>query len=256
MLDALIGSSATYIFVFMRMTGMIGFNPMLTRQNVPGMVRTALIFAMTILVAPTVDASGIVLVGTIDMIFFMVVELFIGLVLGIVFQFFYYILFFVGDLLDMQFGMSMSKAFDPGTNIQISVTGNFLGIIFVLYVFATGGFHTLIQIFALSYEFVGIGAAQITQEFLKQVLEAFMLAFSLGIQLSLPFIAAEFVLEASMGILMKLIPQIHVFVINIQFKLLLGVSLLFLFASPIASFMDNYISIMFDELQRLLASMA
>ncbi len=53
-----------------------------------------------------------------------------------------------------------------------------------------------------------------------------------------------------MGVLMKLIPQIHVFVINIQFKLLLGILMLLAFSSPIASFIDNYMRIMLENLQR------
>lgn len=72
----------------------------------------------------------------------------------------------------------------------------------------------------------------------------------MALRLTLPFIAAEFVLELSMGVLMKLIPQIHVFVINIQFKLLLGILLLLAFSSPIASFVDNYMRIMWENLQR------
>ena len=48
---------------------------------------------------------------------------------------------------------------------------------------------------------------------------------------------------------MKLIPQIHVFVINIQLKLLMGMVLLLAFASPIASFVDNYMRVMLENLQ-------
>ena len=68
--------------------------------------------------------------------------------------------------------------------------------------------------------------------------------------MALPFMAAEFVLELSMGVLMKLIPQIHVFVINIQFKLLLGILLLLAFANPIATFTDHYMRLMLENLQR------
>ena len=52
-----------------------------------------------------------------------------------------------------------------------------------------------------------------------------------------------------MGILMKLIPQIHIFVINIQFKMLLGLILLLAFAAPVSSFLDNYMRIMLENLQ-------
>lgn len=49
-------------------------------------------------------------------------ELFVGLACGFVFQVYYYMLFFAGDWMDMHFGMSMAKVFDPGTSIQASMS--------------------------------------------------------------------------------------------------------------------------------------
>ena len=59
-----------------------------------------------------------------------------------------------------------------------------------------------------------------------------------------------------MGVLMKLIPQIHIFVINIQFKMILGLLLLLAFAGPVASFTDNYMRIMFENLQYAFSALA
>lgn len=80
----------------------------------------------------------------------------------------------------------------------------------------------------------------------------FASVFSLVIRLSLPFVAAMFVSEVSMGVLMKLVPQIHVFVISVQFKILLGLLLMILFASPITAFLDNYMTLMFENMERAL----
>ncbi len=55
-----------------------------------------------------------------------------------------------------------------------------------------------------------------------------------------------------MGVLMKLVPQIHVFVISVQFKILLGLLLMILFASPITAFLDNYMTLMFENMERAL----
>ena len=74
----------------------------------------------------------------------------------------------------------------------------------------------------------------------------FTSVFNLAVRLVFPFVAAEFILEIGMGILMKLIPQIHIFVINMQFKILLAIIMLFILAKPITVFLENYILIMFD----------
>jgi flagellar biosynthetic protein FliR len=146
----------------------------------------------------------------------------------------------------------MARAFDPGTNLQVSVSGNVLQLVFVLYFFAVNGHLLLIKIMASSYGIVGMGAISIGPELGKYVVSVFLDSFSLAMRLALPFIAASFVLEIAMGVLMKLIPQINVFTIHFQIKIFFGLILLFLFAVPITEFIDSYTYKMFISLQKLL----
>jgi len=134
----------------------------------------------------------------------------------------------------------------------MSVTGSVLQLVFVLYFFAVNGHLLLIKIMASSYGIVGMGAVNIGPELAKYAISIFLDAFSLAIRLSLPLVAASFVLEIAMGILMKLIPQINVFSIHFQIKIMFGFILLFLFAVPITEFIDSYMYKMFVSLQKLL----
>lgn len=245
-------SSQVYLLVFVRLGGMIGFNPLLSRRNLPAMARVGLILTLTLLLAPQLIPAGGGTLGSLDLVMAMIRELLLGLVLGFVFQIFYYLLFFVGDLMDTQFGMSMAKVFDPGTNVQMSISGNLLTIVFCLYLFATDSHLLLIQIFAQSFAIIPPGEFTLTVQVASVVLELFVAVFDLAMRLAIPFIAAQLILEMSMGVLMKLIPQIHVFVINIQFKMLLGILLLLLFAGPITSFLSNYLELMFENIQGVL----
>ena len=250
MLDSIITNTPAWLLVFARMGGLLGMNPLFSRRNVPTMVRAGLTFLMTVLIAPGISEVGLSGSGSLELAFGMLRELFVGFACGFVFQIYYYMLFFAGDLLDTQFGLSMAKVFDPGTNIQMSISSNLLNLLFVLYIFATDGHLLMVKIFATSFEVLPAGGVSFSPESAQFFIELFVSAFSMALRLTLPFIAAEFVLELSMGVLMKLIPQIHVFVINIQFKLLLGILLLLAFSSPIASFVDNYMRIMWENLQR------
>lgn len=250
MLNSILSNTTVWLLVFARMGGLIGMNPLFSRRNVPSMVRMGLIFLLTLLVAPGLSAPELAGWNSLDLFVGLLRELFVGLACGFVFQIYYYMLFFTGDLMDMQFGLSMAKVFDPGTNIQMSISSNLLNIVFALFIFATNSHLLLIQVFTASFQILPLGGASFSPECAQFFLELFIGAFSLGLRLALPFMAAEFVLELSMGVLMKLIPQIHVFVINIQFKLLLGILLLLAFANPIATFTDHYMRLMLENLQR------
>ena len=249
MVTSLIANSPAWMLTFARLAGMLGMNPLFARRNVPSAARAALVFLMTAILAPgltvTLDAQS-----SAQLLWAMLKELFVGYVCGYVFQVFYYMLFFAGDLMDTHFGMSMAKVFDPGTSIQMSVSGSLLNILFILYIFITDSHLMLVRLFVDTFRILPLGTMTFSQDSARFMLDLFTAGFQLALQLVLPFMAAEFVLELAMGILMKLIPQIHIFVINIQFKMILGLLLLLAFASPTASFLDNYMRLMLENLQR------
>lgn len=245
-----------YMLVFLRMAGMLFLNPILSRKNIPTQFRIALVLGITLLVAPNIDTAKMVINGDVALVAAMFYELIIGVLLNYVFQIFYYMLFFAGDLLDFQFGLSMAKIFDPGTNIQMSVSGNILNILFIMYFFVTDCHLQFIKIMASSFTLLPVGAMQISDNIAAFGLDLFISVFSLILKLVLPYIAMEFVIEIAMGILMKLIPQIHVFVINIQFKLLLAFILLLVFAQPMSEFIDKYIGSLFLSLEKMISVVA
>ena len=244
-----------YVLVFARLAGLVFFNPLLSRRNVPTQIRAGLVLLLTILVSPSVDASAVT-PDSFDLIIGIIKELFIGFLCGFVYQVFYYLLLFAGDWLDTEFGMAMAKVFDPATNMQISVTGNLLTLLFTCYLFATGSHLVLIQIFALSFRLVPLGAVNISPEAFQFALTLFVDVFSLALRLLLPFTVAEFSLQIVLGIMMKLVPQIHAFVINFQLKLAMGLTMLLLLSPIIASFIDNYITIMLENIQRAIVTLA
>lgn len=248
-LSLAVESLSAYILVFCRMGGMVFFNPLLARRNLPSQFKVALVLGITLLLTPQVSVGMPAIMTDFAFLWAMIKELAVGFGCGFIFQIFYYLLFTAGDVIDMGFGLSMAKAFDPGTNIQISMSGNFLQLLFVLYIFATDCHLLLIQMFASSYDIVGIGAVTFGPDVSGFVVRLFPAAFTMVMQLAMPFIAAAFVLELAMGILMKLVPQINVFVIHFQLKIILGFTLLFLFAQPMTEFLQRYIQTMFLSMQ-------
>lgn len=248
-------SMALICLVFCRMAGTILLNPVFSRKNMDVRIKMTLVLCLTLLIYPTQSAAGLQGMADIEIIFAMISELFVGAVLSYVFSVYYYMLFFAGDIMDTQFGLSMAKVFDPGSNTQLSVSSNILNIVFLLYFFLTDSHLLMIRIFASSYDIIPPGAQEIVWNLYGFAATLFSSVFLLAFRLAMPFIAAEFVLEIALGILMKLIPQIHVFVINIQLKILLGLLLLLAFAGPVTAFLDNYLVIMLKNSQDVLRVM-
>lgn len=80
----------------------------------------------------------------------------------------------------------------------------------------------------------------------------FLACMLLAVKLAMPILAAELLGEVGMGVLMKAIPQINAFVINIELKVIIGLLLFFLLLTPINEFLLELESGMLSELGRIL----
>ncbi len=245
-----------FALIFCRVGGMILFNPLLSRKNIPSQFRLALVLGISILLASTTAAGAVSSLTGFSLFFALARELFVGFCFGMLFQMYYYMLFVAGDIIDTGFGLSMAKAFDPGTNIQLSLSGNLFQLIFVVYFFITDCHLIFIRLIVSTFDIVGLGAANFGADVGSFICTQFVYSFGLIMHLAAPFIAASFVLEIAMGVLMKLIPQINVFSIHFQFKIILGMGLLFLFAVPMTNFLQKYLNELFVQMQNLLRVIA
>jgi flagellar biosynthetic protein FliR len=244
-----------YILVLCRLAGALLFNPIFSRRNMPAQLPLGIALGVSLLLSPSLAATTEAVTGTLPLFAAVVRELLVGLVWGLVFQIFYYMLFLAGDLIDIGAGLSMAKVFDRDSNIQMSLSGNIFQLIFVFYLFTTNSHLAFIRMAADSFQIVGPGEALAGVNLSVFMLNAFLNAFSLAIRLAMPFTAATMTLEFTLGVLMKLVPQIHVFSIHFQIKVLLGLTLLYLFSVPMASFIDDYMGVLFRQLQEVLYTM-
>lgn len=74
----------------------------------------------------------------------------------------------------------------------------------------------------------------------------------LAVKLAFPLIAIEFLTEMGIGILMKIVPQMNLFVLNIQIKVLMGLAVIIFFISPIGDYFGRLITQMMDTMQEIL----
>ena len=125
----------------------------------------------------------------------------------------------------------------------------------MLLFFAGNGHHTLLRIFLTSGEVVPFGRAAFGENVYAAIIELFITCTVMGIKLCMPILAAELLGQVGMGILMKVIPQINVFAINIELKVIIGLTLLLLMMAPFSEYLLHAESEMLRQLQVLLAGM-
>jgi flagellar biosynthetic protein FliR len=78
---------------------------------------------------------------------------------------------------------------------------------------------------------------------------------SLILRLAMPMLAVQLFVEVGVGILMKTIPQINIFVINIQAKILIGLVIFLILFFPMADFLLSLVNTLIQSMSDLLGSM-
>ncbi len=241
-----------FTLILMRMSGFILLNPILGRKNIPALVKAGMIFVLTFAIYSFSENAAFDVESTVEYGLLLLKEFVAGYVLGFATELFFLILSFGGHIIDFQMGLSMATVYDPQSNAQIPVTGGMFQAWLMLLFFAVDGHLALMQILIKSAEIVPYGGIIITQNLPQRMLEIFMQCIEMAVKMSMPILAAEFLVEIGVGILNKAVPQISVFVINIQIKLIVGLLLLVILFSPMGEYMNKIISEMMKTLSGIL----
>lgn len=245
-----------FMMIMARMTGFVLFNPIFGRRGIPGMVKSGLILLLSVTVyamAPAAPAAPRLLL---ELALMFLLELALGYVLGLVVNFFFYIPLLAGGVIDTQMGMSMGATYDPGAQSSVSTVDALLNVLMSLIFFAANGHHTLLRILLTSGELVPFGAVALGGELYSALLALFIDCTLLAVKLCMPVLAAELLGQIGMGVLMKAIPQINVFAINIELKVLIGLGLVLALMTPFSEFLLEAERTMLQSIQRLLPMMA
>ena len=243
-----------YLFelVLMRVTGFIVANPLFGRNNYPNLVKAGFIMVLSVFVWSMADTAVTPPATLIELVVRLLLEFGVGITLAFVMRVFFTVVQVGGEVLDAQMGLNMAQVYDASSQINMTVTASLLNVLMVLTFFAENGHYTLLRIFLSSGEVVPYGTATLGQAVASGVAEVFFSCMVLSLKLAFPILAAELLGELGMGILMKAIPQINAFVINIELKVIIGLLLLFVFLTPINEFLLEVEGDMLTALGRIL----
>jgi len=247
------GALTLFLYIAMRMSGFILFNPILGRSTFPGLFRIGFIMTLSVAVYSAYGGAAEAPPAMLEYVVRLLLELGIGFAVGMMMRFFLYIPEQAGEIIDTQMGMSMAKNYDPSAHSSLTTTATILNLLMVLLFFAANGHLTLLRLMLTSGEIVPFGTAAFGADMAEHMAELFLECTLLSVKLSLPILAAELMGQVGMGILMKAIPQINVFAINIELKVLIGLLLLLFLLAPISDFLMEVELDMLAEVRRLLA---
>ena len=197
-------------------------------------------------------SENVVIGSFIEYILLLLKEFVIGYFVGFIVSLFQYVVLFAGGITDFMMGLSMATIFDPQSNSSSALTATLLNYMFTLIFFAIDGHIALFRILITMREIIPYQSLSINPEVFPMMLELFATCTLLGVQMAFPMIALELLGEAGVGILMRTIPQINIFAINIQMKIIVGLLALIVLVGPFGDFINNLILTMVEQVKTVI----
>jgi len=249
-------SADYFILMVMRMSGLVLSSPIFGRVNVPIIAKIGLVVSLSYLMfniyPQVVDIQYTTLLGY---VFLCAGELLLGMALAYVTNVFFSLTAFTaGQLIDMQVGYGIVNVFDAQNNTQVPMMGNVLNIMLIMLFFLVQGHMRLIEILYLTLERMPLGTLVFSPAIGWTTLEIFTRAFMLGVMMALPIIASGLTIEFGFGMMMRAVPQIHMFIVGIPLKMIVGIILFTLTLPVYAGFSTRIFDELFLGIEKMFAN--
>ena len=249
-------SADYFILIIFRMSGIVFSSPIFGRVNVPNIAKIGLVLSLGFLMFNIFPQTAVIQYTTLlGFVFVCAGELLLGMALAYVTNvFFSLVAFTAGQLIDMQIGFGIVNVFDAQNNTQVPMMGNVLNIMFILMFFAVNGHLRLIEILYLTIDRMPIGTLVFSAAIGLTTLEIFIRAFTLGVMIALPIIASGLTLEIGFGMMMRAVPQIHMFIVGIPMKMLVGIIMFSVTLPVYGRFSERVFNELFLGIEKMFAN--
>lgn len=245
------GDLELFLLIFVRVASFVYIAPFFSMSNTPSRVRVGLAFFISVLLyrtGPEQEAAYDTLTGYTIIV---MKEAVTGFLIGFGANLCTAVVSFAGQIADMEMGLSMASLFDPATKQQTTITGVYYNYMVLLLLMISGMHRYLLKALAETYELIPINGAVFHDDALLQALITFMGDYIIvGFRICLPIFAVMIILNAVLGILAKVSPQLNMFAVGIQMKVLVGFCVLFV----TTAMLPDAAGFIYEQMKRMVVS--
>ena len=242
-----------YLLILVRVATFVFIAPFFGQRGIPNRTKIGLAAIIALLVFYVVHPEEAVeyadVFGYGALVF---KEALTGLLIGYSANICNYILMFAGNIIDMDIGLSMVSQFDPTSNVQVTITGNIYNQVVLAFLVISNMHHYILRAFIDSFSLLPLGGTVFRSDVLLEgMIVYFTDLFILGFRIMLPIFAAMLIVNVVLGIMAKVAPQMNMFAIGVQIKIMVGLVILMV----MVFLFPEVVEMVFKEIRLQMANM-
>jgi flagellar biosynthetic protein FliR len=224
----LMGWAGLYLWPFLRVLSLFMAAPLFSHRSVPMRVKIGLGILIAVAIAPTLPVQQQVSLDSAQTLPLVLQQVLIGLALGFVVRLAMAGIELAGEMIGLQMGLSFAGFFDPQSQQGGNAVGSWLGVIAMLIFLGINGHLLLIHTLVESFNAFPVGDGMFSLGDVKSLVAAGGDVFRLGLQLALPFIAVLLIVNLSLGVMVRVAPQLNLMSIGMPATITTGFASLYL----------------------------
>jgi flagellar biosynthetic protein FliR len=224
------------LLIILRTSGLFLMAPVLGEQGLPKTIRVGLVVLLSLVLLsaltfppPPLSNSFWQLGGL------CLQELFIGLLIGLLFRLLFMGVLTAGGIVGYQLGFAMVTVFDKNLASQVSIIARFWYMLAILVFLGINGHHLMISAFADSYSLVPLGTMGDGTASGDMIIKLTAFVFVIALKVAAPLMITLFLTDISLGTIAKTMPTMNVFFVGFPIKITVGLAIIAL-SLPVFAF--------------------
>lgn len=182
-------------------------------------------------------------------------EVLTGLLLGFAVQFIFWAVQFAGEVIGFQVGLTLAQVYDPASGTRANPLGRFLIVSLTLLFLLLDGHHQVIEGLAASFRIIPLAGGEIAASG-PLLLQWIGQLFATALRLAAPFMLTILIVDASLAVFVRMVPQADLFSIALPLKLILGLTLTLFFVKIFFEYTPLLLDTLVDQLRAMIEALA
>lgn len=241
-----------FLLIMVRITSFVVVAPFFNTPNTPARVKIGFAVFVSLLVFGVLPRTELVYTDVIGFATIVVKEGITGLLIGFAANICNSIVLLSGHIIDLQMGLSMATEYDPITKVNSPVTGNLYNYLVLMLLIISGMHRFILQAVVDSFTLIPVNGQNFQWDSLLSAMVKYMGdSFVIGFRVALPVFACIMILNCILGIMAKVAPQMNMFTVGMQLKVLVGFAVMLL-TIQLLPYISDFI---FTEMRKMIVSM-
>lgn len=242
----------SFLLVLVRTGGFVAVAPLFGHKSVNVRLRVLIAACISLTIFSAMDISLPEYETVLGYSWLVIKELAVGLSLGFVASLTMSALIVAGEFIDREIGFTMATNFDLSVGGMVTITSELYDRMVYAVILVTNLHYYILKALAQSFELIPVGHVSVNVTSLYSGVIGFIgQYFSIGFRIAMPVFLGAIILNVILGVLAKSSPQMNMFSVGIQLKVLTGLIIL----SVVIMFIPNIATYLMERMQDMLLTL-